>query len=85
MRTCRPTGLRLVFTAHEDLDNESTAPLGERRFWYMDRPNLTGAFQGPPRLVASVPDNVQWPHLTADCGRVYFFALNTTWYLTLAP
>ncbi len=77
-------GLRLVFVASEIGDDSMSTASGILRFWYMDRPNLTLPFQGPARLVTSVPDNVNWPQLSDDCGRVYFYALNTTWYLELA-
>jgi hypothetical protein len=48
--------------------------------FYADRASLTDRFNMPVPL-PSVPEGVQWPFLTADCGRIYFSALNRVFFL----
>jgi hypothetical protein len=48
---------------------------------YLERPSIDVPFEGMPKILEAVPDYVRWPHLSEDCGRIYFYALNTTWYL----
>ena len=46
---------------------------------YTDRPSLNAHF-GPAQVIETVPDQVDWPYMTADCGRIYVSALNRIFY-----
>jgi hypothetical protein len=83
-----PDGLRTVFigTTVTDPSGEDAGmePISGERVMYLDRPDVKAPFQGPARVLDTVPESVYWPYLSDDCERIYFFALNTTWYLKLA-
>jgi hypothetical protein len=72
-----PDGLRLVIVS-------TWTPDG---FWYTSRPDLSSRFP-PATMLTSPPllvDNgVASPFLSADCGRLYFEALDTEFYLEQA-
>jgi hypothetical protein len=46
---------------------------------YADRPNTSAHF-GPAQVIDTVPDQVDWPYMTEDCGRIYLSALNRIFY-----
>jgi hypothetical protein len=46
---------------------------------YTDRPNPSAHF-GPAQVIDTVPDQVDWPYMTEDCGRIYLSALNRIFY-----
>jgi len=48
--------------------------------FYSDRATLSDRFT-PLRLIANAPYAIQAPYLTEDCGRLYFSALGTVFYL----
>jgi len=52
----------------------------DQPLYYTDRPSRDQPF-GPAQPLVTVPSFVQWPYLTEDCGRIYFSALNTLFYL----
>ena len=87
-------GLRLLFTSYSPglwgrggvsdmLEPTPPEQIGayEQPVYYMTRASLDVRFTGEAQLLESVPSGVTWPHMTDNCGRVYFSALNTVWYL----
>lgn len=91
-------GLRLVFTSYTNTattgggssGTDSAPPIttgGQSGplVYYLDRESTGVAFAGKAQVLASVPSYVLWPYLAEDCGRMYFAALDTVWYLKQAP
>jgi hypothetical protein len=91
-----PDGLRMVFlnTSYSAQGGYGTtsggdgANLGGGGGWcgytnnvvmYTDRPNTSAHF-GPAQTIETIPDQVDWPYMTADCGRIYVSALNRIFY-----
>ncbi len=90
-------GLRLVFTSA----STETAPMpnmpdttggggggiavGDQSVFYVARESISTPFATKAKLLETVPSYVGWPYLTEDCGRMYFSALNTVWYLKYEP
>lgn len=80
-----PDGLRLVFmTAGAWVMDGSGQYTWIDPVFYADRASLTDRFSMVVAL-PSVPDQVQSPFLTADCGRIYFSALNRVFFLVQPP
>lgn len=84
-------GLRLVFVSYDngstgssggtDPDPSTTVPPSpDQPVYYTDRASRDEPF-GMAKPLMTVPSFVQWPYLTEDCGRIYFSALNTVFYL----
>jgi hypothetical protein len=46
---------------------------------YADRATTADKFN-PAMVLETVPDQVDWPYLTQDCGRIYVSALNRIFY-----
>jgi len=85
-----PDGLRLVFlnssyaTQAGGGDTTGGAPGGWCEYagsvvMYADRATTTDHF-GAAQLLATIPEQVDWPYMTADCGRMYVSALNRIFY-----
>ena len=68
-------GLRFVFLSQAVVNNTSFNAV-----YYTDRATTSDHF-GPARLVDTAPASVEDPYLTANCGRLYFSALDTVFYL----
>jgi hypothetical protein len=47
--------------------------------YYADRASIDDLF-GTASPVDSVPTGIAWPHMTADCGRLYYSALGSVFY-----
>jgi hypothetical protein len=91
-------GLRLVFTTYSygfqegggyasEASTGSTTWIGNggtQPVLYADRASLDVPFS-KPREIDSVPNQVMFPHLAENCGRIYFSALDTVWYLEQPP
>lgn len=81
-----PDGLRLVFidTGYQSPTMGDALPPSNgntmQPVFYTDRADLASPFR-PAKMLETVPGLVQWPYMTPDCGRIYFSALNTVWYL----
>lgn len=89
-------GLRLVFTSYsggvsgggggttgggtEPEPPVMEPPSYDQPVYYADRASRDEPFSMAKPLM-TVPSFVQWPYLTEDCGRIYFSALNTVFYL----
>ena len=84
-------GLRLVFVSYgggvvvggggQEADPPTMDPTSpDQPVYYADRASRDEPF-GMARPLMTVPGFVQWPYLTEDCGRIYFSALNTVFYL----
>ncbi len=86
-------GLRLVFVSYGGFVGGDGGPAPEpptdptmepaspdQPVFYTDRASRDEPF-GMAKPLMTVPSFVQWPHLTEDCGRIYFSALNTVFYL----
>lgn len=67
-------GLRLVFVA------PTSTGLRARVVYYTDRATRSDHF-GPIRAVENAPEQIRYPYLTANCGRLYLSALDTIFYL----
>jgi len=69
-----PDGLRLVFIA------ANGGTINTRVVYYTDRATTEDHF-GPIHVLETAPSGVSHPYLTANCGRLYFSALDTVFYL----
>ncbi|HSD87772.1 MAG TPA: hypothetical protein VLB44_09675, partial [Kofleriaceae bacterium] len=80
-----PDGLRLTFMTPGVWTMDSSGQyIYSDPVFYAERAALTDRFNMPVAL-PSVPEQVQWPFMTADCGRIYFSALNRVFYLAQPP
>ena len=52
---------------------------GTQVVMYADRASTTSRFTDA-HVIDSVPDQLGWPYMTEDCGRIYFSALNRVYY-----
>ncbi len=66
-------GRRLMFVVADDF----TQDLGI--VYYADRASVSDPFV-TAHAVDSLPAGIAWPHMTADCGRLYYAALGTVFY-----
>jgi hypothetical protein len=77
-------GLRLLFINQIDMQPTGLGdpPMleGGPTVFYADRVSLDVPFEKFQPLTA-VPTGVDWPYLTQDCGKIYFAALDTVFYL----
>jgi hypothetical protein len=65
-------GLRLVFTGVDGIR-------------YADRPSLSDRFGPSQLLTGGVPTGVDYPVLDDDCGKLYFSALDTVFFVEQVP
>jgi hypothetical protein len=80
-----PDALRLVFKQQAMYEQGEDGQLVySDSVWYTDRATRDEPFRTAVKLT-TVPDGVQWPFMTADCGRLYFSALNRVFYVTQPP
>lgn len=82
-------GLRLVFVSYEYKDGSTTGVSGgeapqmsgsNNAVYFTARTSLSERFARAKKM-ATVPDGVGSPFMTEDCGRIYFSALNSVWFL----
>jgi hypothetical protein len=52
---------------------------GTQVVMYADRASTASRFT-QAHVIDSVPDQLGWPYMTEDCGRIYFSALNRVYY-----
>jgi hypothetical protein len=75
------SGLAIVFWSElYEVDPTTNANVRVRRHWYASRASLNEPF-GVAIELETVPADVTMPFLADDCGRIYFSALNTVFYL----
>lgn len=55
---------------------------GTEAVFYADRMAKTDAF-GVAHLIDSLPNQLSYPYMTANCGKIYFSALNRVYYYKL--
>lgn len=70
-------GLRLVFVSDANVPGERYI---NQAVFYADRATLNDRF-GTARVLDVAPHMIQTPYLTPDCGRLYFTALGTVFYM----
>jgi len=75
-----PDGLRMVFTAAQDITRPDGTTKTVWGTFYSDRATLDDHFTAA-REIPAVPPDIYDPYLTPDCGRVYFEGLGTIFYL----
>ena len=71
-------GLRLVFISDytDPVENQNISGAA----FYTDRATTSDRF-GMARPIAIAPHNIQTPYLAPDCGKLYFSALGTVFYM----
>ncbi|HSD87771.1 MAG TPA: hypothetical protein VLB44_09670 [Kofleriaceae bacterium] len=52
---------------------------GTQVVMYADRASTTSRFT-EAHVIDSIPDQLGWPYMTGDCGKLYFSALNRVYY-----
>jgi hypothetical protein len=87
-----PDGLRVIFLNMEKSFNGGPMPYGSLDLgggglcgylssvlMYADRASTADHFR-MAQVIDTIPDQIDWPYMTEDCGRIYVSALNRIFY-----